>query len=83
MIVDIYQSNIQRNKFLVVQAGSQVTGKALNLEDAAFASISPFNIGLTLQPGIIGLNAEKAEENIKAYGYHIFGIRVEVTIDPK
>ena len=37
MIVDIYQSNIQRNKFLVVQAGSQVTGKALNLEDAAFA----------------------------------------------
>lgn len=83
MIVDIYKSNIQINKFLAVVAGSKVTGKTLNLEDASFSNISPFKMSITLEPGIIGLDAKKAEEDINDHGYHIFSIIVEVSIDPK
>lgn len=83
MIIDIYRSEVQKARYLVVPSNAMVAGKSLGIVDADFVSISPLAIGIELKDGFGGMDINEATREIAGKGYYIFGQRIVVEVDIK
>jgi hypothetical protein len=81
MIVDIYQSKKQPGKFILVQAGKDITDRGLAITDEDFTQVILHKSNVVLQPGIIGIDYQKAVDDLAEKNHHIFGSRVVVTVE--
>ncbi len=72
MYIDIYQSNKNNKKFIVVPSGSILEVKNFGPEAIDFISFMPFITKFSLGFGIIGLNVDEARSNLLRKGFHIF-----------
>ncbi|WP_349844389.1 hypothetical protein ABNP39_07985 [Pantoea dispersa] len=81
MNVDIYQSVRQLAKFIAVRSGQDVTDNSVvAITDADFKSIQPFKMGVPISTALVGTDANEAIKDIQDHNYHIFGHRIEVTV---
>jgi len=72
MYVDIYQSKNVAKKFVVIPSGFSLELQKLGNEATDFIEITPFIKEFRLDFGVIGLDAEKAKNNLLHQGFHIF-----------
>lgn len=80
MKVDIYKSNINGNKFLSVQSGTDVT--QIKTIDTDYAQVSPHKMGLDIKEGDgrIALDSGEAIHQIENHGFYLHQITVKFSV---
>ena len=81
MMIDIYRSTKQPNKYVAVKAGQDITDPEVGITDADFKTVEHFRSNVLLEKGMIGMDPVKAEEDIKEKNHHITGSSVRISVE--